>query len=104
MSKINIPNKAKTVEHGTPSYIYEPLNREFEFTLDAAATKENAKCKTYFTKENSGLLNSWKGHTVWCNPPYDKKSLESFIKKSLYEAVKNNVTTVLLVPCKTDQE
>ena len=98
-----MPVKAKTSEWGTPPEIFDPLNEEFHFTLDAAASAENAKCKKYFTKEQDGIEQSWAGHTVWLNPPYDAKSLNEFTLKVIYEAKENSVTTVMLAPCKTDQ-
>jgi hypothetical protein len=33
----------------TPRELWDPLNGEFEFTPDAAASDENAFCRTYFT-------------------------------------------------------
>ena len=39
----------------TPDYFFNLLNEKFKFTMDPCATKENAKCKKYFTKEQNGL-------------------------------------------------
>ena len=55
----------------TPQDFFNKLNEEFRFTLDAAASDDNAKCANYFTKEQDGLVQSW-GHTVWLNPPYGR--------------------------------
>lgn len=99
-----MPVKAKTVEWETPDSIFGPLDSEFRFTLDAAASDENYKCDKHFTKEQDGLSQSWKGETVWLNPPYDVKSLSAFTEKVLHEAKTNNVTTVMLVPVKSDQQ
>lgn len=54
----------------TPPKVFDPLNAEFGFTLDAAATADNALLERYCSPEDSGLLNSWVGERVWCNPPY----------------------------------
>lgn len=97
-----MPTEAKTVEWGTPDWIFDPLNEEFGFTLDAAASDENALCEDYYTKEDDGTFQDWAGHTVWCNPPYDSENLQAFTSKALRE-VANGVTTLLLVPAKTDQ-
>ena len=43
----------------TPPKIFNRLDEEFNFTLDAAASKENAKCEKYYTKEDNGLKQSW---------------------------------------------
>jgi len=40
------------------------------FTLDVAASPRNAKCDKFFTVDEDGLQQSWKGERVWCNPPY----------------------------------
>lgn len=97
-----MPVKGKTSEWGTPPKIFDPLNEEFGFTLDAAASDENALCEDYYTKEDDGTFQDWAGFTVWCNPPYDAEFLQAFTQKALRE-VGNGVTTVLLVPAKTDQ-
>jgi phage N-6-adenine-methyltransferase len=59
-----------TSEHATPQVLWDRLNKKFRFTIDVAATAENAKCARFYTKEDSGLLASWAGETVWMNPPY----------------------------------
>lgn len=43
---------SKTEMWETPQDFFDKLNEEFHFTLDACATKENAKC------ENFSLLKS----------------------------------------------
>ena len=48
----------------------DDLNNEFDFTLDVAASHENAKCERYFTKEEDGLKQSWAGERCFMNPPY----------------------------------
>ena len=45
----------------TPQDFFDNLNREFRFDLDPCADAENHKCKTYFTKEDDGLAQSWGG-------------------------------------------
>ena len=35
----------------TPQSLFDELNAEFNFTLDAAASDTNHKCKRYFTKK-----------------------------------------------------
>lgn len=52
----------------TPQAFFDDLNNLFQFTLDACATPENAKCERYFTPEMDGLKQDWDG-VVWCNPP-----------------------------------
>jgi len=45
----------------TPQGVYEKLHREFCFTLDPCATKENAKCKKYFTEKKTDSYNHGTG-------------------------------------------
>ena len=45
----------------TPQDFFDVLDREFHFTLDPCADDKNAKCKTYFTKEENGLSKDWGG-------------------------------------------
>lgn len=35
----------------TPQSLFDELNAEFNFTLDAAANDANHKCERYFTKK-----------------------------------------------------
>ena len=56
----------------TPQSLFDQLDEEFHFTLDAASNDQNAKCEHHYTVENSGLEHSWEGETVFCNPPYGR--------------------------------
>jgi site-specific DNA-methyltransferase (adenine-specific) len=61
---------AKTVEWATPADFFAKVDAEFgPFTLDPCATPENAKCASYYTREQDGLSLPWFGR-VFCNPPY----------------------------------
>jgi phage N-6-adenine-methyltransferase len=93
---------SKSDEWATPQKLFDELNDEFDFTLDAAATKENAKCKTFCTKENDGLSCDWKGHRVFCNPPYTKNQVGIWLEKAAMACSYDGVTSVFLVPARTD--
>jgi phage N-6-adenine-methyltransferase len=56
---------------GTDPALFAKLNERFHFTLDVAATPENAKCEDFYTAEDDGLSLIWHGR-VWCNPPYSQ--------------------------------
>ena len=84
--------------------LFEALNREFNFTLDAAANDVNHLCDKYYTKENSGLDKSWKGETVWCNPPYGKTATGVWTKKCFEESRDPSTTVVMLIPARTDRK
>lgn len=47
--------------YSTPHALFNELDREFHFTLDACADEKNHKCDRYFTEEDNGLLQSWGG-------------------------------------------
>lgn len=85
----------------TPQDFFDKLNDEFHFTLDAAASPDNTKCTNYFTEEQDGLVQSWGGHTVWCNPPYCRKT-GLWVKKAYEEHQRTGCTVVMLLPSRTD--
>ena len=92
---------SRTEEWETPQKFYDELNKEFNFTVDVAATKDNAKAPLYFTKEIDGLKQSWNvGGTVFCNPPYGRK-IAAWVKKA-YDEAKKGIKIVLLIPARTD--
>ena len=81
---------------GTPLDFFRALDAEFHFTLDVCATGENAKCAEYFTPEQDGLKQDWKG-VCWCNPPYGRE-----IGKWVRKAAESQATVVMLLPARTD--
>jgi len=85
----------------TPIEFFNQLDKEFNFTLDPCALPENAKCNKFFTPEQNGLIQNWKGNTVFCNPPYGRK-IYNWVKKCSEEARKDNTTVVMLIPARTD--
>lgn len=93
---------SNTCEWETPQQLFDELNAEFRFTLDACATPENAKCPVYYTREQDGLKQKWGVGTVWCNPPYGKGIIQ-WVKKACAET-QNGVTTVMLLPARTDTQ
>lgn len=92
---------ARTSEWSTPQTLFAELEREFRFTLDVAASHDNARCEAYFTAEDDGLRQSWAGHTVWMNPPYGPE-LGAWIERAAGEAAHGSATVVALVPARTD--
>ena len=44
---------------GTPQELYNSLNKEFGFTLDACADQSNYKHENYYTIEDDGLKKDW---------------------------------------------
>ena len=92
---------AKTTEWATPTDFFKPLNDEFHFTLDVCATAENTKVAKFFSPEQNGLVQSWIGNICWMNPPYGR-NLIKWLEKAKHEADYFGVTTVCLVPARTN--
>lgn len=91
---------SNTDEWATPQLFFEELNKEFNFTLDPCSTKENHKCKKYYTKEDNGLLKSWCGEIVFMNPPYGRE-ISKWVEKAYNENQKGTLI-VCLLPARTD--
>lgn len=89
-----------TAEWGTPQSFFDALHTEFGFTLDVAASPENAKVDRYFTVEDDGLDQDWSGDVCWMNPPYGK-AIGDWMRKA-YESSQAGATVVCLVPARTD--
>lgn len=107
----------------TPDALYNKLDAEFQFNLDAACTTANQKgfhgfgldasqehpegawihehkdaltsdWNIWFSQENGGRVNQTK---VFLNPPYSNGMLEKFMKKAYFESLKGTIV-VCLVP------
>jgi len=86
--------RGMAIDWKTPKLLWDTLNAEFHFTLDACAEPWNAQCANYYTQEIDGLKSAWSGR-VWCNPPFDEQRAK-WVKKAAEESA-NGVTTVLLI-------
>lgn len=80
----------------TPVCVFVPLHAEFDFTLDAAASHDNAKLPRYCTLGGfflrdaggskaqlgtvDGLAIGWAYERVWINPPFSR--LRPWIEKA----------------------
>ena len=80
-------------EKETPEWLFKILDKRFFFNLDPCATDENAKCSTYFTKEDDGLSQSWDG-PVFMNPPYSR--LYAWCEKAYEESLRGELVVGLL--------
>lgn len=88
----------------TPQKLFEDLNGEFHFGLDAAASIHNSKCGDMFLGEGCNSLEvDWKcvsdSKPIWLNPPYSQNL--AFIKKAYTESL-NGAIVVVLIPSRTD--
>lgn len=91
---------SRSEEWPTPQSFFSLLHEEFGFTLDPCATRDNAKCSRFFTKEQNGLMRSWGKHIVFCNPPYGT-TMRGWACKC-YQASLAGATVVLLAHARTD--
>jgi len=92
---------SETPEWPTPQWLFDLLDREFHFTLDVCATKDNAKCVHFYTRQDNGLEQQWSGK-CWMNPPYGREIAEWMTKAK--ESAKAGATVVCLVPARPDTD
>lgn len=104
-------------EWGTPQWLFDLLDREFHFDVDAACTEENSKC--FFRFSDDALDRPWYegddpelvadlerngipvARTFFLNPPYSAGNIDRFMQKA-YEESQKGALVVCLVPCATD--
>ena len=101
MKNLKTMLSSKDMTWETPQDFFDTLDLEFNFTLDACATKENAKCERYFTPEIDGLKQDWQGQNVFCNPPYGSE-IKHWVKKCYTEGQKPETLVVMLIPARTN--
>jgi phage N-6-adenine-methyltransferase len=94
---MNKPHNIRVTERDdycTPDNLFKKLDAVFNFNLDVAASRSNAKCQFYHTINDSALECEWGGR-VWCNPPFSQK--EAFLKQAI--ASRNSAEVIcVLVP------
>jgi site-specific DNA-methyltransferase (adenine-specific) len=94
---MSIHFSSKSYEWSTPQALYDSLNAQYGFTIDACASADNHKCARYYTKQDDGLSKSWAGERVFMNPPYGRE-VGRWVKKASEEIA----LTVALLPARTD--
>lgn len=89
----------------TPPDFYDRLRGEFRFTLDVCATRENAKCKAFYSPQMNALTKRW--HRVvkpdgwaWMNPPYGR-GIDAWVQKACTES-RYGLNIVCLLPARLD--
>ena len=102
-------NKSNTKEASkdtwqTPKALFDTLDEEFKFVLDACADQDNAKRGMFFSETHSALTNPWnyfgEDATTFINPPYSQTEL--FLNRAADQAKEHNITVVALVNANTD--
>lgn len=86
----------------TPQDFFAVVDAEFSFTLDAAATKANAKVKNHLNEKQDALITEWGAgdDRVWLNPPYGR-GLGIWIDRVISQVAGTELIVVLL-PARTD--
>jgi len=96
---MNVHFSSATDLWATPQDFFDKYDDKFNFTLDVCASPENAKCELFFTKEDDGLAQEWKG-SCWMNPPYGR-TIGLWMEKA-YQSSLGGARVVCLVPARTD--
>ena len=91
---------SKDMTWTTPRELFDWLNLRFGFTLDPCCVPETALCAKFYTPEEDGLSQSWRGERVFMNPPYGR-DIGQWVAKAYNEARKGALV-VGLVPARTD--
>lgn len=95
-----VSKTSETDQWATPQAFFDLVNSIYQFTLDVCAEASNAKCADYFTPEQDGLKQEWRG-SCWMNPPYGR-TIGAWMKKAYESARNNHATVACLVPARTD--
>ena len=90
------PHGSHTDEYATPITVFERFGKGCSF--DVCATAETAMCDSFYTKQQDGLKQPWRGK-VWMNPP--DSNISPWCAKA-YEYAKAGGTIIALLPAWTD--
>jgi len=81
----------------TPVEIFNALDAEFGFYLDAAASQSNTLCGHYLTELDNALNCEWVSYgPVWVNPPYS--DITPWVRKADEQCRRQGQPVVMLVP------
>lgn len=88
-------------EWETPHWLFRLLDEEFHFQIDLAATKANAKCKRFYTREQDALRQTWDPGPAFVNPPYS--CIHPWLEAAA-SAARSGMRVVALIPCRSDTD
>ena len=99
----------------TPQDVFDALDREFRFDLDAAAEAKTAKCKEWLgldhpdPERRNALTMSWPGKRTFLNCPYspDGGGIGRWVNRALAEVERRggfDSCIVMLLPGTADTE
>lgn len=92
----NVDDRAITLED------FAPLQARWHFTVDAAASSDNARLQRFWTAEDDALGLSWRAERVWCNPPFS--NLEAWTAKAWREHYDGCQLIVMLLPANRTEQ
>jgi phage N-6-adenine-methyltransferase len=90
---------SKTDNHATPRDLAARYVEEFRIETDVCASEDNAVVTRFFSREQDGLAQEWKG-VCWMNPPYGRE-IGHWIKKAA-DSADAGATVICLLPARTD--
>ena len=82
----------------TPMWLYDWLDWQYKFDLDAAASRINNKHYRYISQD--ALYKEWKGTSVFIHIP-QVRSIGDWVRKAWQES-SSEKTVVMLLPVRTD--
>ena len=95
MSKdLSVHFSSLRTDWATPSHLYLALDEEFHFTLDPCKLGDEGG----LFGRRDGLLHSWKGQRVFCNPPYGP-AISDWLRNAMEADI-----AVYLLPARTDTQ
>lgn len=100
MSRMDLYRSTKRHDWETPRHVFDALHSEFGFSVDVAASADNALCSRFYTEQEDGLAQSWGGEVCWMNPPYGTQ-IKHWVAKARRES-ERGATVVGLIPARTD--
>ena len=99
MSDWSVIHSSNDMAWRTPQRLFDLLDSEFHFDLDAAASADNALCENYFTAQEDALTRDWSRYkSVWCNPPYGRE-LHRWMAKAFIESRHGPTVVMLVMAC-----
>lgn len=86
-------------DRATDPQMWAQLDARFGFTIDVAASADNARHERYYTAAEDGLAQSWRRERVWCNPPYS--DIAPWIVKAWHSSAE---LVVMLLPANRTEQ
>ena len=89
---------AQRDDWSTPPSLFAYLNARFGFTVDACASRDNAKMDRFWSESEDGLAQDWTGERVFFNPPFSQKGI--WARKA---AISEAIVAVAVLPAWVEQ-